>query len=230
MEKKNKSLAYVICLLVVGFVVLNIIDFVCAPEYDAVFWISYVFMTIAFVCNGVLAFVQSRGNRLKNYFYMASAYSFATAYVIIQAIFSMVCSLTGIFTVKPVVLIDCIILGIYIILSLFVFLQKNEVKQAKENVRVKKNFINTATVMLNEIASMTADRKIKKIIEKNIDEIKYSIPKDNEALDDIEMNVYTQISVLKEKVSANDVASIASQSEAVNVLIRQRNDKCRGIK
>ena len=201
----KKSILY-IALDLIFLVVFNTIFFLLKPEQNpASVWISYCFIHLAYIMVVITPILTNKGK---------SSSIFGMALATVSAVYFFAVFIVGILFIlaapedfKACLIVQVILAAAYGIL-LLINLIANESTAEKEAKREKEIlFVKTCSAKLKLAIDNSNDKEVKKAIEKAYDEVYNSPVKTDEAVRNIEMQIYDMVSKLYNSVDSKEEAT-----------------------
>lgn len=219
----------------IAFVAYNVLLFViCGFAYHgASFWISYVFMLLAFAVVAACGyFFKRKDPQAKDWFLGYPLFRHRTAYIISEAIASVVfialdyvdCPWWIAFSVQFILLVA------HLIVIISSFMAKEAVEEVQVKVKAKTSKIKLLQIDAEMVAESTNNTEVKENFIKLAEQIRYSDPMSNDALSDLEEQIAYTITQAKTSVSMNDSETALSLCRKATLLLTERNKKCKVLK
>lgn len=230
----KKIFKFYIIIWVLALALFNVVSFLVPsmPSYEKwspAFWVSYACITLAFIGNLVCSFMVFNTNNIRKTFYniplVRISYVCLIASFIAGAIFMIFVDISW---------IGILVCGI-ILLSCAIAIAKaatavQEIERVEEKVKAQTFFIKSLTVDAETLVARAADDEAKAVCQKVYDAVRYSDPMSNDALAALEAQITIKFSALSDAVSANDIDQIKTAANEVEILIANRNSKCKLLK
>ena len=218
-------------ILGVILVVFNIIMFVIPVEKNAVFWLSYGFTTAAFLLQiAVFADAFGKAYTMKSRFLGLPLAYVGISHLVLQLIVCFIfTALANIVAPWVVVIVYVVLLGFTLISLVLVDVGRDEIVRIDEKAKAKVFFIKSLQIDVEMLFEQLNNEQLKEMIQILTNAIKYSDPMSSEELYDLESNIESKVSELK-KISHEDIESASSLIEEINLLILERNKKCKLLK
>lgn len=228
---KGKKLAM---MLGIGFIAYNVILFVLCgfAGHTAVFWISWVFMIVAFLAmtvSGVL--LGKKGMFLRDWLFGFPIVKHSTFYIIVELIastafiiFEHSIKLSWTFAVQ------FLFLCVYCICAISCFLSKQTIDEVENRVEDKTSFIKLLRADCVMLTNKCEDPKLKGQLKEFADEVRYSDPMSNEALFELEKDITLAVSECGSLLENNDLEKASEILSRTRLLLKERNEKCKALK
>ena len=231
----NKRVVRIIQALGIFFVVLatyNIALFGIAnfEGHGAAFWISYVFMMVAFfVVLLSVAIVIGTQSKPKDWLLGYPIFSHCTAYFIVEFISSIAFMILDLLRIPwgiPIA-VQVIVLGVHLVFNISCFITKSTVKNIQESIKQKTVFIESIRVDIEMLAASAKNDEIKAAYEKLAEEARYSDPVSSPMLFDVEQRLAIAVHRAHPFVENNDKLHALSCCNQISLLLSERNKKCK---
>jgi hypothetical protein len=228
----NKNFKSYLSIWVVLLVVFNAITFIVPFEnkFQNSFWISYILILVAFVgqlfCSNLFFKEENKGKTFLNLPIMTISYSglvasmvLGTLCMVISAIPSWLGAVVGI-----------VILVVYSILVLQAKWASDTISNTDSTIKSKTLYIKSLSTDFDTLISQISNEEIKGEVKKVADVCRYSDPISNEALSNVEGQITIKFSELKGAVSENNFEIVKTICNELNILLTDRNNKCKLLK
>ena len=185
--------------------VFNLLVFVIFQERSEVFWVSYAFMTLAFVVQIVSMLMSFRTADVETAFFGIPLASFSVYYlcaeIVIGALF-MIFQSAG-FTLALV--IQILVLAAFLVIAIISLMARDTVQDISQNI--KENVFNLKSVLVDieMIRDSCSDPELKEQLRKLSETVKYSDPMTNASVADVEQRIMRKISELRINVDDSQV-------------------------
>lgn len=205
--------------------VFNLLVFTIFKTHTNVFWLSYAFMTVAFVVQIVSMFLAFKPADVETAFFGIPLASFSIYYLcaalVVGTIF-MIFQNAG-FTLAMV--IQLLILAAFLIVAIISILSRDTVQAISDNV--KENIVNHKSILVDVemLATSCADPEVKMAIKKLADTIKYSDPISTAAVELVEQRIMRKISELRVAIDNSQNADALQACKDLEQLYVERNKK-----
>lgn len=224
MKKSNVYLGLALIYLIL-FGVFNLLAFVIFKERTSVFWVSYTFMTIAFLVQFVVTFLSFRNFEAEALFFNIPLASFSVYYLCaalaVGAVF-MIFQKAG---VTLALVLQLLILAAFLVISIISILSRDAVKSIGDNV--KKNVTNWKSVLVDVemLVSVCTDPELKSALLKLADTVKYSDPMSTEAVENVEQRIMVGICELRVHMDNSQTSEALEGCRKLELLLVERNKK-----
>lgn len=222
---KGKATIGIGLIYVILLGVFNLLVFTIFKTHTSVFWLSYVFMTLAFVVQIVSMFLSFKTADVETAFFGIPLASFSIYYLcaalIVGAIF-MAFQNVG-FTLA--IVIQVLILAAFLVVAIISLLARDTVQAIGENV--KQNVTNHKSILVDVemLESSCADPELKQALAKLVDTVKYSDPMTTEAIELVEQRIMRKLSELRVSMDNDQIVDALNACKALELLYVERNKK-----
>ena len=228
---KNKTMFAAV--IFIAMAIFNVIVFVMPVQKNGAFWTGYSFTMAAFILTaGVILYAFDR-ETLKSKFYRVPLLFVVKRYLYLQILLGLIQIASPTFlTITPFqyyIVINAILLGFCLIGLFTVDVAVDEVERIDEKIKPKVVYIKLLQTQIENIALRTTD-DTKKILKDLAEKIKYSDPMSSDQLATIEREIMNKVACIEEAVTNNDIETIRTQCEQTQILIAERNAKCKVLK
>lgn len=199
-------------------------------NYDARFWIAFVFIVAAFIGNLVCAYFAFKAENLKKMFLNLPLITVSWS-----ALIAMMVIGTGLMLIPNcpawIAAIVCIvILAFNAIAVITAVWAANTVDKVDEKVKIQTSYIRNLTVETESILARAKSEPVKAECKKTCEAVRYSDPMSNEALSVIEAKITAKVDEFAAAVGADDVAKAKELADDIVILVGDRNKKCKSDK
>lgn len=214
--------------LVIVFVVYSVIAFVVPFDMTTLFWIAYIFGTIAIVYQ-IYVFKNSfaKGNDTKSKFYGYPIAKIGVLYLIVQLGLSFVeMILANILSIRIAIIINIIVFAVAVLGCIATDTVRDEI--VRQEFQLKKDVSNIRVLqsLSSSLIGQCSDYTLKIDLQKLADEFKYSDPVSSDYTKEIENVLSIQMEELQNLIIVGDYEnSKALCAKLVNGLA-ERNRIC----
>ncbi len=199
-------------------------------KIDATFWVSYAFITMAFIGQLVVSYFAFKAENLKKMFYNMSLIMVSYGGTIIMLIFAVLAMVIPNLPSWIGAVVCIIILAFSAVAVLKASVAVNLVEKIDNKIATKTTFIRNLSVKAESLMNRAKSEAAKQECRKVYEEIRYSDPMSNDALSVIEAKITVKFDELRNMVGVDDTAKIKDISDELILLIGERNNKCRLLK
>lgn len=221
-NKKASGLSLGVVAIV--FLVYNLFVFILCKPQTAAFWISYVFMLIAFGAIIASMFLAAKSLDVETIFFGIPLMQFALFYFIAELFASIVFMLfQNHISYKIPLLVQVLLLAVFLIFAIFSIAGRDATKAVKEDYKNKISSIKSLGVRVEVMANSTDDPELKAKLKRLAENIRYSDPMTNDAIADVEARIYRSISELDMACQDRDVVSALNLCTNIDRMLIERN-------
>ena len=218
--KKGKATVSIGLIYVILLGVFNLLVFTIFKTHTKVFWLSYAFMTVAFIVQILSMFLSFKTADVETAFFGIPLASFSI-YYLCGAVF-MVFQNAG-FTLALV--IQTLILAAFLIIAIISLLARDTVQAIGENVKQNVTNLKSILVDVEMLSSSCTDPELKQALNKLADTVKYSDPMSTAAVELVEQRIMRKISELRVSIDNNQIPDALQVCKELELLYVERNKK-----
>ena len=199
-------------------------------NYDARFWIAFVFIVAAFIGNLVCAYFAFKTENLKKMFLNLPLITVSWS-----ALIAMMVVGTGLMLIPNcpawIAAIVCIVvLAFNAIAVITAVWAANTVNKVDEKVKIQTSYIRNLTIDTESILVRAKSEPVKAECKKVYEAVRYSDPMSNESLSVIEAKITVKVDELASAVGADDAEKAKEIADEIVVLMGDRNKRCKNLK
>lgn len=220
------------------FVVFNAITFIIPNKIFDVnrfelttFWIGYALVVVGFAMQLLTAGIFCKGDSADKMFlhmplllngYVALGVTFA-----VGTTFSVIAPLVPAWIAG---IVSVLVTAYFLIAGICAKQVATHVTQVEEKIKVQTQTIRQCTVEAEIIAGSATNSEIKAEAKKVYEAIRYSDPMSTEALASIDQQIVDKLAELKAAVGENNLENTQATANALLLLVKERNLKCKMMK
>lgn len=212
----------------------NVIVFVTPGEaeekFTASFWIGYTMITLGFLGQLICGYVALKEENNQKLFYRLSliktSYSglFATFFV------GAVCMAIPALPYWIGVILCAVVLVFNVLAVIKAAAAVSEVERIDQKVKMQTFFIKSLTVDADTLMARAASEAVREECRKVYEAVRYSDPMSSDMLASVEGQITVKFAALSEAVTADDAQAVAAAAAEVQILLKDRNNKCKLLK
>ena len=216
--------------------IFNVIVFVTPSEaggmtkFGGAFWSGYVFITLAFIGQLVVAYHAFNAKNIENFFYNVSLIRISWTGLILILVFGSLCMVIPNLPNWVGIILCFTIMGFTAIAVVKASMATDLVTATDEKIKVQTFFIKSLTVDAEGLLARAQSDDIKAECKKVYEAIRYSDPMSNDALATTESQITLKFAELADAVSSDDAEAVKKAAREVCILVDDRNKKCRLLK
>ncbi len=200
-----------------------------SDNLKAVFWFAYAFVMLALVLQVIALFTGRFDSGVESVFFGFPLVKVSWFYLIITTILSVAFMILVAFGVEvPLVLVivlECLLLGLYLIAFIISYLHKSAVvqidKTIKKNVFAIRTLVSDVEIMAESVTDMQMKAKLNKLAE----DIRYSDPMTNEYVAELDLQLKDAIAELEVYVNDGDYVTAEAKIRQSQILVSKRNKR-----
>ena len=234
MNKNFRTYALIWAIMLVAW---NVIVFLVRPvlpgyeiNYDARFWVAWVFILIAFIGNLFCANIVFKEKNAQKVFYKLPLITItSSALITILVIGSVLMLIPN--CPAWIAAIICILVVAYNTIAVIKAAWASEaVERIDEKVKTQTAYIKNLTVEADNVLARAKSNEAKAACKKVYEAIRYSDPMSNDALSVIEAKITVKMDEFSTAVEADDAEKVKGIAEELLLLVGDRNRKCKALK
>ena len=234
-SKVSSTIKKVLIVFGIVLVAYNVVLFSCVgfANHDASFWISYVFMMIAFFSIAVTGFfVNVKTPQTKDWIFGFPPVKHNVIYAVIELFLSVLFMMLDVVACPWFIAlsIQMIAFTIFVVLVVSCFIAQDTITNIQTNVKDSTRFISVLKVNAEMICEKTKDEEVKAAFKELAERIRYSDPISNPALAELENKISFYINEAANASAANDKATALYYCELATTSLIERNKKCKALK
>lgn len=233
MKSKFKYYLIIWVLIIVAF---NVVVFVLPREiagtdrFTGAFWIGYVFIMVMLLAQLGIGWLVFREDNLTKLFYNISLMRISISSLIAMGIVGLICMAVPLIPVWLGVIV-CLIALIFSAISLMrAQTAISTIEDIDKKIKVKTFFIKSLLVDIEVFIEKSSLLEIRNELKNLYDAVHYSDPMSEDALSGIETQITLKMSELLEGVEKSDVDIVKNRVKEINILLNERNKKCKLLK
>ena len=222
-KTKNTVAFGLIYVILLG--VFNLLVFTISKSRNDVFWLSYGFMTLAFVVQIVSMFMSFKSADVETAFFGIPLASFSVFYLGAELVIGALFMIFQMASLTLALVIQVLVLAVFLIIAIISLLSRDTVQQISDNVKEHVSNLKSVLVDIEMLMDGCADPELKAALRKLSETVKYSDPISNEAVADVEQRIMRKISELRINIDDNQIADAKQSCADLERLYVERNKK-----
>ncbi len=199
-------------------------------NYDARFWIAFVFIVAAFIGNLVCAYLAFKAENLKKMFLNLPLITVSWSALIAMLVVGSVLMLIPNCPAWVAAVVCIIILAFNAIAVIKAGWTADVVSKVDERVAAQTLFIKNLTVDTESLLSHAKSDAVKAECKKVFEAVRYSDPMSNDALSVIEAKITVKVDEFSSAVGADDAEKVKEIADEIIMLVADGNKKCKALK
>ena len=232
MEKRNSKygLMAVIVYLAIFFA-YNLLVFLCFKNYTPVFWISYVFMILAFLIHVGCTFSIGKSLNVKAAFFGIPLFSFSIYFVCAELFCSFVFMLfKDVVSIKIAIVVQALLLLVFIVIAVVSIMTRDVVADVDKKIKENVGNIKGLNVDVEMLIQRCKDAETTGALNKLSETIKYSDPMSNSAVATQDQMIMQYMPELRMAFDSGDYVKVRNLCETLQLLFVERNKKLMATK
>ena len=215
------------------FVTYNAVLFaICGfPHHGGAFWLSYVFMMVAFATFAISGFiVKDRVVQPKDWLLGYPILKHCVIYLVVELIVSVLFIILDAVVNCPwgiAFAVQLILLAVHLVFIISCFVAKEIIEGVGEKTEKKTSYVALLRVDVEMIAERQTDPDLKKEFAKLAEQVRFSDPMSSDLLGDLERNISALVDRAKVET---DAAALMELCREISLLLTERNKKCKVLK
>ena len=223
LKTKNTVGAALIYAIILG--VFNLLVFMIFKTRTDVFWLSYAFITLAFVVQIISMLLAFKTFDVETAFFGIPLASFSVYYLCAEVVIGVLFMIFQAAGFKLALIIQLLVLAVYLIIAIISLMARDTVQQIGENVKDNVASLRSVLVDVEMIRESCSDPDLKESLRKLSETVKYSDPMTNESVADIEERIMRKVSELRINVDDNQISDAKQTCSELERLYIERNKK-----
>jgi len=199
-------------------------------NYDARFWIAFVFIVAAFIGNLVCAYLAFKAENLKRMFLNLPLVTVSWSALVVMLVVGSALMLIPNCPSLIAAILCIIVLSFNAIAVIKAAWAADTVNKVDEKVKVQTAYIKNLTVDAEGILARAKTNAVKAECKKVYEAVRYSDPMSNEALSVIEAKITVKMDEFTSAVNADDAEKVKEIADEIVILVGNRNKKCKVLK
>ena len=226
MDQKKKYGMMGALLYFVVFATYNLCVFMIFKNFNAVFWISYVFMLTAFFIHIFCVFFIAKNMNVRAVFFGIPLMSFSVYFVCAELFCSLVFMIfKNAASVKATILVQALLLCAFIVVAIVSIMARDAVQNVDSKIKENVNFIKGLNVDVEMLIQRSTDAGTTGALKKLSETIKYSDPMSNSAVATQEQMIMQYMAELRTVFDSGDMAKVQELCGKIQLLFVERNKK-----
>lgn len=199
-------------------------------DYDARFWIAFVFIVAAFIGNLVCAYFAFKAENLKKMFLNLPLITVSWSALIAMLVVGSGLMLIPNCPAWIAAIVCIVVLAFNAIAVIKAVWATDTVNKVDEKVEAQTSYIKNLTVDAESILSRAKSEPVKAECKKVYEAVRYSDPMSNDALSVIEAKITVKMDEFASAVGADDAEKAKEIADETVILVGDRNKKCKLLK
>ena len=226
MEQKKKNGLMLALIYLVVFVAYNLVVFLVFKNFNAVFWISYGFMIVAYLIHIGCAFSIAKNTNVKALFFGIPLGAFSIYFVLAELFTSFVFMIfKSNASVKVTIVIQALLLCVFAVVAIVSIMTRDTVHNVDQKIKENVNFIKGINVDVEMLMQRCTNPETTGALKKLSETIKYSDPMTNSVVATQEQMIMQYMAELRTVFDSGDMNSAKELCAKIELLFVERNKK-----
>lgn len=226
MEQKKKNDLMLALIYLVIFIAYNLVVFLAFKNFNAVFWISYAFMLVAYLIHIGCAFSIAKNTNVKALFLGIPLGAFSIYFVLAELFTSFVFMIfKADASVKVTIVIQALLLCVFVVVAIVSIMTRDTVHNVDQKIKENVNFIKGINVDVEMLMQRGRNPEITGALKKLSETIKYSDPMTNSVVATQEQMIMQYMAELRTVFDDGDMDSVKELCSKIELLFVERNKK-----
>lgn len=227
-EKRTGTMFGLIYLI--AFVLFNLIVFLAIPVRGDLFWLSYIFMTLAFLVQMGSLFFAFQSLDVESAFFGIPLASLSLYYFFAAIFAGAVFMLFPMAPFALALIVQAVILGVYAIVAILSVMGRDAAQDANDHVKEHVTALRTIQVDVDMLCAAAQDPGLKAALKKLCDTVRYSDPMSTPAVADVENEIRQAVSELRILCENDQTEGAVLACRQLEMLFLRRNQLLKASK
>lgn len=200
------------------------------PKNGAAFWICYACTTISLLAQVYIAYLAFNKNTLKSKIYGWPIARIGGIYLVVQLVIALICFIVGSFIEIPfwiILVLEVLLIGLVSVGLITTDAYRTEIEKIENDAPITTKFIMNLRVETKLLSERYESSFLNKKLYDLAEEVKYSDPKSNDTLLEIEDEINRNVISLKDTLRNENFVLAEEMIEELIQLIKERNLRCK---
>ena len=223
MKKKITGMSFAI--LGIAFVIYNLFIFLFLKPETSVFWISYVFMVLAFGLQVLGMYLAFKDMTIEAAFFGIPLAQFTLYYFFAELFMSLVFMIFQHINWKIPVFLQILLLAVYAVVAVVSIVSRDAATAVKNDYQQKAVAQRMKTVDVEILRAGVTDPQLKEQLRRLGETVRFSDPMTNDVVADVDARIYQEMMALQTSCEDNAVAAALDSCSRLQRLYVERNRK-----
>lgn len=205
--------------------VLNLLIFTIFKTRTEVFWLSYAFMTLAFVVQIISMLLSFKTADIETAFFGIPLASFSVYYLCAALVIGTLFMIFQQANFMLALVIQILILAAFLIIAIISLMARDTVQQVGENIKENVTNLKSVLVDIEMMGEACTDPELKEALRKLSETVKYSDPMTNDSVASIEQRIMRKVSELRISIDDSQIAEAKQACGELERMYVERNKK-----
>lgn len=226
MEQKKKNGLMLVLIYLLVFVAYNLVVFLVFKNFNAVFWISYGFMIVAYLIHIGCVFSIAKNTNVKALFFGIPLGAFSIYFVLAELFTSFVFMIfKENASVKVTIVVQALLLCVFAVVAIVSIMTRDTVHSVDQKIKENVNFIKGINVDVEMLMQRCTNPETTGALKKLSETIKYSDPMTNSVVATQEQMIMQYMAELRTVFDSGDMNSAKELCAKIELLFVERNKK-----
>lgn len=226
MEQKKKTGAMIALIYLIIFIAYNLVVFLVFKNFNAVFWISYSFLVLAYFIHIACILSIAKDTSVKAIFFGIPLGSFSVYFVFAELFTSLVFMIfRNQASVKVTVVIQALLLCIFAVIAIISIMTRDTVSNVDKKIKENVNFIKGINVDVEMLIQRSTNPDVTGALKKLSETVKYSDPMTNSLVATQEQMIMQYMAELRTVFDSGDMNAAKELCSKIELLFVERNKK-----
>ncbi|MBQ8595398.1 MAG: hypothetical protein IJ406_05550 [Oscillospiraceae bacterium] len=222
---KNKTVFGVGLIYIILLGVFNLLAFTIFKVHTSVFWVSYAFMTVAFLVQLASMYLSFKEIDVETVFFGIPLASFSVYYLCVALVAGTIFMIFQKAGFTLAIVIQILILAAFLIIAIISLLSREAVREMDHQLKDKVTNHKSVLVDVEMLVETSTDPELKVAILKLADTIRYSDPISTPEVEVVEQRIMRKISELRINIDNNQIKDAINGCNEIELLYLERNKK-----
>lgn len=205
--------------------VFNLLVFVIFKKRTNVFWVSYAFMTLAFVVQIVSMLLAFKTADVEAAFFGIPLASFSVYYLCAALVIGLLFMIFQQASFTLALVIQLLVLAAFLVIAIISVMARDTTQQIGQNIRENVTNLKSVLVDIEMMRDSCAEPELKEMLRKLSETVRYSDPMTNESVAGVEQRIMQKVSELRINLDDGQLAAAKQSCTELERLYVERNRK-----
>lgn len=225
MKKRNRNTVGIALIYIILLGVFNLLVFTIFKTRTNVFWLSYAFMTVAFVVQIVSMFLAFKTTDVETAFFGIPLASFSIYYLCAALVIGALFMIFQGASLTLALVIQVLVLAAFLIIAIISILARDTVQEIGQDIKEKVFNLKSVLVDIEMMRESCSDPELKEALRKLSETVKYSDPMTNDSVASVEQRIMRKVSELRIYIDDNQIADAKQACSELERMYIERNKK-----
>lgn len=222
---QKKSIGLSMAILGIVFVVYNLFVFLFLKPVTSVFWMSYVFMILAFLLQILGFYLSFKGMTIQAVFFGIPLAQFTLFYFFAELFMSLVFMIFQMIDYRIPLFLQILLLAVYGVVAVVSVFARDTAVAEVDRVQSRAQAMRFSAVDIEMLRDYTRDPALREQLRRLAETVRYSDPISTDAVADVDGRIYQATMALQVYCHDGDVEVALSACEQLQRLYVERSRK-----